>query len=219
MLMWWASPCLNYLTTDKYIDSDVERLEEEDVADDEDDDVHIEEVKEEIVEEEPDVEEEEEDVEVLHDTNLSKPAQTVAKHEEPQITEPRLSPYSPQTPGSEQLLVDVSGSVPAKQTPVSIELATADRQTIQEMQTSLQDMLTILQAQQKEIEQLRSSLSQQRQTGETIEALQNQLDQLEGALSSKVTGALTQHHHVQCILFEVELFNLDKYFVILPSYS
>ena len=69
-----------------------------------------------------------------------------------------------------------------------------------QMQTSLQQMLTILQTQQKEIEQLRSELSQQTQSNEAIETLQSQLDRLEGALSSKVAGALSEHHTVQCIL-------------------
>ena len=116
---------------------------------------------------------------------------------------PPRAPAEPPEPHSMLIPIPAPLSTPAATIPVpptSLKLVSDDRQLIENMQTSLQDMLTLLQGQQREISELRVALDQQRQTNQSVEALQGQLDQLEGALSSKVTGALTQHQHTQCIL-------------------
>ena len=69
-----------------------------------------------------------------------------------------------------------------------------------QLQTSVQQMLQLLQIQQREIESLRLELQQQQQTSEVVGNLQSQIDGLEGAMVSKVIGVLSQHSQSESIL-------------------
>lgn len=153
-------------------------------------------MKEVIVDDVPELEEEDEeemedDEEEEESTSAKMPqAGTIG------IPKDNIHAAAPLT-GEPHVQTPASGDGPVV---VDYRQASADRESITKMQNSLQHMLTILQTQQSEIKNLRSELQQQQQSNEAVEHLQSQLDQLEEALSSTVTGALTQHHNAQCIL-------------------
>ncbi len=61
-------------------------------------------------------------------------------------------------------------------------------------------MLVLLRTQQQEIEMLRLELTQQRNTTDTVNALQSHILNLESALSTRLVGALSEHSVTECIL-------------------
>ena len=71
-----------------------------------------------------------------------------------------------------------------------------------QLQTSVQTMVSLLQQQHTEIEQLQYLLSQQRGQTHSMETLQEHIENLEAVLTSKVAGALSQHSQTECILIQ-----------------
>ena len=67
-------------------------------------------------------------------------------------------------------------------------------------------MLTMLQYQQREIESIRSELQDKRETGQVMSNLQTQMDNLEGALASRVAASLSEHTQSEGIPFLQETF-------------
>lgn len=76
-----------------------------------------------------------------------------------------------------------------------------DMARIEQLQCSVQQMVSLLQTQQREIEHLRSEFNQQLGTSDKLEGLQSQIDNLEGLLTSKVSETLTQHSVTESILY------------------
>ncbi len=72
-----------------------------------------------------------------------------------------------------------------------------------QLQTSMEQMLSLLQHQQQEMTVLKEELGQQKHTVTVIETLQSQMDNLQVALETKVTGALSQHSHTESILLHM----------------
>ena len=68
-----------------------------------------------------------------------------------------------------------------------------DAATVSQLQASVQQMLNMLQYQQREIESIRSELQDKEESGQVMSNLQTQMDNLEGALASRVAASLSEH--------------------------
>lgn len=62
-----------------------------------------------------------------------------------------------------------------------------------QLQASVQSMVSLLEQQVAELSELRAGLHEQRVQAQNVLSLQEHIAQLEAALASKVTGALSQH--------------------------
>ncbi len=72
---------------------------------------------------------------------------------------------------------------------------------VSQLQTSMQQMLSLLQFQQREIESIRSELQSKEETGQVMTNLQAQMDSLEHALASRVAASLSEHTQSEGILW------------------
>jgi ssRNA-specific RNase YbeY (16S rRNA maturation enzyme) len=79
-----------------------------------------------------------------------------------------------------------------------------------QMKLSMQSMVSLLQTQQQEIEQLRMEIRVQQQATDTISSLQSHIATLETDLTSRLTGALDQHSQSESILGMQYLHTIKK---------
>ena len=89
-----------------------------------------------------------------------------------------------------------------------------DAATVSQLQASVQQMLSMLQYQQREIESIRSELQDKQETGQVMSNLQTQMDNLEGALASRVAASLSEHTQSEGILFVRPVVKLIEVYLV-----